>query len=211
MPAWSGRAAGPCPTGGCNRWRRCCSAGAVTVAGIAYLAVFVTGLAAGADHGHDDPLSLRVHAAEAADSALHRDRRGAWRAAAGDRMGGRAGGPWRRGLAAVRHPVPVAAAPHAGHRPTLPGRLRPGRRAGAPRGRWRRLQHGASDRQRMPGTPGREPAADAGRPGRARLLRGRAGAGRRLRRRRVAARRSSRRPWPPGVSCWLRCSTCRRC
>ena len=135
------------------------------------------GLARHARHRGDvRALPLRLHAPQAAHRAVHDRGRGARRAAARHRVGGRARRSRPRRLGAVRDPVPVAVAPHAGHRPALPGRLRPGRGAAAAGDRCGGARDRAADPEWLRGPAGREPAAHADRVGRRRVLRGRAAA-----------------------------------
>ena len=155
----------------------------VTVAGLAYLAGGHWPRRRRDHRGHLGALPRRLHAAQAGEPALHGAGRDSRRPPAGGGLGGRPGraGPGRG--RALRHPVPLAAAAHARHRPALPGRLRARRHPRAAGGRPGRREHRAPDRDRLSRASRRRSPADP----------------------RRAHRGASTSSAP---SCWGRCSWC---
>ena len=100
----------PLPEGRLSPLEALVFATAVTVAGLRLPRRVRGRPGAAGDRGDDRAVSLRLHAAQAPDAALHHHRRGTGRAAAGDGMGGLARRLRPGRLGAVRDPVPVAAA-----------------------------------------------------------------------------------------------------
>ena len=120
---------------------------------------------AAGDRGDDRAVPLRLHAAQAPDAALHDRRRGARRAAAGDRLGG------RRATASASAPGCCSGSCSCGScRTRWRSRVSTATTTRAPASgcfRWSTptAPHRAPDRDRLPRPARGQPAADADRAG----------------------------------------------